>query len=93
MAWKTSPAVFILLLVMLPFLPIVVQLLSSLFSIAANKVMDSIVTTGVSAMDTPINIGKYLLYYLFTVLSNQDVLYILLALGVIYVAAETARGG
>lgn len=87
---KQSPALFILLLVLLPFIPIAVKFMAAFFSMLSNQVMNSILTTGVQTIDTPILIGKYLLYYLLTVLSNENVLYILLALGVIYAAAEAA---
>lgn len=88
---KPSPALFILLLVLLPFVPIAVKFMAAFFSMLADQVMQSILTTGVQTIDTPILVGKYLLYYLLTALSNENILYILLALGVIYAAAETAR--
>lgn len=88
---KKSPVLFVLLLVLLPFIPIVVKFIAAFFAMLSYQVEDSIMTTGVQTIDTPILIGKYLLYYLFTALSNENILYILLALGVIYAAAETAR--
>jgi hypothetical protein len=91
LAERPSLATLIMILVFLPFVPYVVKTLALFFGLFAETVLDTIPTTGISFMDIPILTGKYLLYYLFYSLSKEQVLYVLLALGVIYVAAESRK--